>query len=404
MRTALRESRRLHAALALLVGLVIALAGFAAWPGAAKAVDVGPWLHNPATGHYYQQVGNVTWAQAETYAVSVGGHLVTLNDQAEQDWLEAAFTQRNLWIGMNDRAVEGSWVWSSGEPVTYTHWSVGEPNDANQGEDAAVMNWLHANWPGPDPQPLGWNDLPEDGSQGAIVEAASSTVTGTVYHAGVPLVGVEVWLGDDRYVCTNSSGSFSVVVPADEPFPAATGPSVALGCANNEFLDPDTGLPLVTQYWDHTNGVFRGETTTVAPGATVDIRFDVVQAAATQLVSVKVKTSPASGIWWVKAFNRDDPGFIAAYGGHPKKDLYPAIWMSSTGAISHDIVGSMSWFGPNVGELRYAELGDVLVLVNGGSYFEPVGTVEGVLIPKASFTDKNHDGVLEGRQLEIQLH
>lgn len=157
---------------AALVALVIALAGVLVVPVTATATDVGQWYLNPATGHLYRQVDNLTWVQAEAFAVFAGGHLATINDQAEQDWLEATFTQRNLWIGFNDRAVEGTWVWSSGEPATYTNWSSGEPNDnfGNPTEDAAVMNWLHAFWPGPDPQPLGWNDLPESGRLGAIVE------------------------------------------------------------------------------------------------------------------------------------------------------------------------------------------------------------------------------------------
>lgn len=177
---------------AMVAALVIALVGVVAVPGATTAVDIGAWQLNPATGHYYRQVDNLTWVQAESYAVSVGGHLVTINDQAEQDWLSAIFTDPNLWIGMNDRAVEGSMVWSSGEQVTYTNWTVGEPNnctfcgppdghgDLPQGEDAAVMNWTDP-WGS-----IGWNDLADFGTLGAIVEVTSlprgqvgGTVSGT---------------------------------------------------------------------------------------------------------------------------------------------------------------------------------------------------------------------------------
>ena len=31
--------------------------------------------------------------------------------------------------GLTDQAVEGTWVWSSGQAVTYTNWASGQPND-----------------------------------------------------------------------------------------------------------------------------------------------------------------------------------------------------------------------------------------------------------------------------------
>jgi hypothetical protein len=94
----------------------------------------------------------VTWLQAEAEAVALGGHLVTINNADEQSLLIQLFgNQEDLWIGFTDQTTEGTWVWSSGEPVSYTNWAPGEPNN-NGDEDFAVMNW----------QPLtgAWNDLP----------------------------------------------------------------------------------------------------------------------------------------------------------------------------------------------------------------------------------------------------
>ncbi len=50
-----------------------------------------------------------------------------MNNQAEQDWLQATFPGRNLWIGINDATTEGTFVWSSGQPATYTNWASGHP-------------------------------------------------------------------------------------------------------------------------------------------------------------------------------------------------------------------------------------------------------------------------------------
>jgi hypothetical protein len=128
------------------------------------------WIQNPANGHYYKLTTPLGWPQAEAKAVEWGGHLVTVNDREEELWLKDRFgTQEYFWIGFNDLAAEGDWVWASGEPITYTNWSPGEPNNNGDGkdEDAAVMNWA------PAPQRYGdsWNDLSVDGQPRGIVEA-----------------------------------------------------------------------------------------------------------------------------------------------------------------------------------------------------------------------------------------
>jgi len=113
--------------------------------------------YNPATGHWYDIVSSApdgSWLSAETNANALGGHLVTINDAAEEAWLRSVFGSNTLyWIGFTDATVEGTWVWVSGEPVTYTNWDTLEPNNCIPpaiGEDYAVLNWNAATG--------GWND------------------------------------------------------------------------------------------------------------------------------------------------------------------------------------------------------------------------------------------------------
>src|SRR6185295_14236358 len=99
---------------------------------------------NPANGHVYDLLEYSSWTAAEARAVELGGHLATVNDQAEHDWITANFhnfqtVDIDLWTGFNDAAVEGTFVWASGEPVTFTNWDLGEPNNANAGEDYCCM-------------------------------------------------------------------------------------------------------------------------------------------------------------------------------------------------------------------------------------------------------------------------
>jgi photosystem II stability/assembly factor-like uncharacterized protein len=128
------------------------------------------WQHNPATSHDYLFVEDgVSWAEAEAHAVSLGGHLVTINDKAENDWLIATLGT-DYWIGLNDMAVEGAWVWANGQPVTFAGWLSGEPNDY-LGEDAAMIE----NRP-----PIGWNDVPDDSWAPFVVEASSDVTPPTI--------------------------------------------------------------------------------------------------------------------------------------------------------------------------------------------------------------------------------
>ncbi len=113
-------------------------------------------------GHYYVLTsGQVNWEEAEAQAAALGGHLVTINSQAENDFLQRVYfsgpaRHDSFWIGLNDVNSEGTFVWSSGEPVTYTNWEPGEPNDFLSDEDYAVLNWHYAY--GYPSAPGTWND------------------------------------------------------------------------------------------------------------------------------------------------------------------------------------------------------------------------------------------------------
>jgi hypothetical protein len=141
------------------MGAIAALlfASMALSPARVSAVGLGSWLQYG--GHWYAQVHDLGWGEADAFAVRHGGHLVTINDQSEQAFLEANFADPNLNIGLNDMAEEGTWVWSSGETATYDNWADGEPNDFEGVEDIAVMNF---NGSGE------WNDVAENYS--SIIE------------------------------------------------------------------------------------------------------------------------------------------------------------------------------------------------------------------------------------------
>jgi hypothetical protein len=100
---------------------------------------------------YYAIVDGPTWSQAEANSVALGGHLVTINDSGENDFIKSTVrneiisqygvsgekTARGEWInhpftGLRDQQRSGTWSWSSGEGSTFRNWYPGEPGGGGE--------------------------------------------------------------------------------------------------------------------------------------------------------------------------------------------------------------------------------------------------------------------------------
>lgn len=89
------------------------------------------WILNPTNGHIYKRIECTSRADAQLRASRDDAYLVTITNEAEQIWLEAAFGKSAYWIGLSDMKNEGDWQWDNGEPFNYTNWKEGDESIRN---------------------------------------------------------------------------------------------------------------------------------------------------------------------------------------------------------------------------------------------------------------------------------
>ena len=91
-------------------------------------------------GHrYFRSNFTRNWATAKDTAGKLGAHLVTITDEAENNFVSGDGNQ--AWIGLTDEASEGNFVWVTGEPFVYSNWWPGNPNNTGGIEDHVFMNF-----------------------------------------------------------------------------------------------------------------------------------------------------------------------------------------------------------------------------------------------------------------------
>ena len=83
-----------------------------------------------------------TWLNAQNICESFGGHLVVINDAAENLFLQNN-TIYSMHMGLNDINQEGTYEWVNGDPVTYTNFDFESNSESN---DFGYFRGWNAAW------------------------------------------------------------------------------------------------------------------------------------------------------------------------------------------------------------------------------------------------------------------
>ena len=108
----------------------------------------------PGTGNHYELItSNVTWEEADLMSskhvfLGVPGHLATLTNQEENDFLAEAFDGASGWIGLRQKPgsiePDQGFQWVTNEELDFTNWNGNEPN--NSGGDEEFVEIFNGRW------------------------------------------------------------------------------------------------------------------------------------------------------------------------------------------------------------------------------------------------------------------
>jgi hypothetical protein len=95
------------------------------------------WACTESTGYLLCDTA-ASWTTAQQVCAGLGIELVEIGSSGENTTV-TALSITPTWIGANDLAVEGTWVWDDGSSVGYEAFGTGEPDDSG-GSDCAITN------------------------------------------------------------------------------------------------------------------------------------------------------------------------------------------------------------------------------------------------------------------------
>ncbi|TWW70258.1 C-type mannose receptor 2 [Takifugu flavidus] len=108
------------------------------------------WETDPLTDSCYQFnfQATLTWIEAWISCHEQGADLLSITKLHEQTYINGLLTGYSaaLWIGLNDREIQGGWQWSDSSPLKYLNWETGQPNHADEHNCAVIRTESSGRW------------------------------------------------------------------------------------------------------------------------------------------------------------------------------------------------------------------------------------------------------------------
>ena len=124
-----------------------ALLGAAAGAFQAQAGDAVQWrVEDGGNGHWYQSISAAgkSWLSCSQESSSSGGHLATISNTAENDFVRSLTSNVAYWIGAkrdgNPCSSNAGWCWVTNESFEFSSWAASQPDCWASGQLYVAVN------------------------------------------------------------------------------------------------------------------------------------------------------------------------------------------------------------------------------------------------------------------------
>ena len=99
---------------------------------------------------YFTSRACASWLTAESNCSIMHSDLVTVHNQEENVYIQHRNNGERSWIGLNDRSVDGSFVWTNKEVSSFRFWAPRQPNNWRNEDCVHTLGAKHG---------YTWNDV-----------------------------------------------------------------------------------------------------------------------------------------------------------------------------------------------------------------------------------------------------